>query len=144
MSPIAENAAAYAAFFETLTVESLSGLDALCAPDVRFRDPFHDVAGLAQFRAILRRMLEDVRDARFEILDCACAGRVCYLRWTFSFAGRRGRQQIPGVSEVHFDSNAKVKAHVDHWDGAAIYELVPVLGTAIRAVRKRIASRGQT
>ncbi|MDX1425375.1 MAG: nuclear transport factor 2 family protein, partial [Kiloniellales bacterium] len=55
---LAAAVAAYANFYETLTPESLERLDALCAADVRFRDPFNDVSGVAAYRAILADMFQ--------------------------------------------------------------------------------------
>ena len=135
-------AAAYITFFETLSPESLDGLDALCAPDIRFRDPFNDVRGAARFRAVLERMFRDVQEPRFTVLDHAISGRVCYLRWDFTFrrAGGGARVRIPGMSELHFDAAGKVTAHLDHWDAGRIYEMVPVAGAMVRLVRRRLST----
>ena len=135
---------AYAAFFESLSPESLHRLDELCAPEVRFRDPFNDVSGVARFRAVLAKMFRDVADPRFEVTDKAFSGRTCYLRWTFTFRGIGSNtelQRIDGVSEIHLDSAGKVIAHLDHWDaGAQIYERIPVLGAVVRMVRRRLSA----
>ena len=132
---------AYAAFYETLTPESLDRLEDLCAPDVRFRDPFNDVTGVAALRAILQGMFRDVAEPRFEVTDRAVSGRTCYLRWTFTYGSARTRR-IDGVSEVHFDESGKVIAHLDHWDAAGqIYEHVPVLGGLIRLVKRRLSAK---
>ena len=135
---------AYAAFFEGLSPESLHRLDELCAPNVRFRDPFNDVSGVARFRAVLAKMFRDVGDPRFAVTDKAFSGRTCYLRWTFTFRSRGSREErtrIEGVSEVHLDAAGKVTAHIDHWDaGAQIYERVPLLGAVVRMVRRRLSA----
>ncbi len=134
----------YVAFFEGLSLESLSGLDTLCAQDVRFRDPFNDVRGVAAFRAVLAKMFEDVDEPRFEVTDRAVSGRTAYLRWTFAYrvsGSRQGARRIEGVSEVHLNADGKVTAHIDHWDaGAQIYEQVPVLGSLVRMVKRRLSA----
>ena len=139
---IEKAAAAYITFFETLSPESLEGLAALCAPEVRFQDPFNDVRGAASFCAILERMFREVREPRFTVLDRAFSGRVCYLRWDFTFRRRAGGEalvRIPGMSELHFDTADKVSAHIDHWDAGRIYELVPVAGAMVRLMRRRLS-----
>ena len=136
--------AAYVAFYEGLTPDSLDPLEPLCAPDVRFCDPFNDVVGVAAYRAILADMFERVADPRFQVTDWACSGRVAYLRWTFTFAPSDDRApwRIDGMSEVHFDDRLRVSAHLDHWDsGAQFYARLPVLGHLIRLVRRRLAVR---
>ena len=136
--------AAYAAFYEGLTPESLGRLDALCAPDVRFRDPFNDVTGIAAYRAILADMFERVAAPSFEVVDWASSGRVAYLRWVFTFLPSKGGApwRIEGMSEVHFDRLGRVAAHLDHWDsGAQFYARLPVLGRLIGLVRRRLAAK---
>lgn len=133
---------AYIAFYEELTPDSLVQLEALCAPAVRFRDPFNDVTGVAAYRAILARMFEDVAAPRFEVIDRALSGRVAYLRWDFSFQPRKGGApwRIEGMSEVHFDDRDRVAAHLDHWDsGSQFYGRLPLLRHVIGLIRKRLS-----
>ena len=134
--------AAYVAFYEGLTPDSLGRLDELCAPAVRFRDPFNDVTGVAAYRAILARMFEDVAEPRFVVIDRALSGRVAYLRWDFSFTPRKGGApwHIEGMTEVHFDDKDRVAAHLDHWDsGSQFYGRLPLLRHLIGLIRKRLS-----
>jgi len=136
--------AAYAAFYEGLTPGSLERLNDLCAPEVRFCDPFNDVTGIAAYRAILAEMFEQVREPSFEISDWALSGRVAYLRWAFVFTPRKGGApwRIDGMSEVHFDQRGLVAVHLDHWDsGLQFYARLPLLRSLIGFVRKRLAIR---
>jgi predicted ester cyclase len=139
---IEPNVRAYTAFFEALTPETLAGLSRLCARNVRFRDPFNDVTGVERFQAVLARMFHDVEDPRFTVDDWAISGRAAYLRWTFTCRPPRGREPwtIVGMSEVRFDEEGRVTAHIDHWDAASqVYERIPILGRVMRAVRRRLA-----
>ncbi|TFG84655.1 MAG: nuclear transport factor 2 family protein, partial [Hyphomicrobiales bacterium] len=98
---------AYAAFFESLSPDSLDRLDELCAPEVRFRDPFNDVCCVAAFQAILAKMFQDVAEPSFEVTDRAISSRACYLRWTFTFRGAGSNdslRRIEGVSEIHLNA----------------------------------------
>ena len=135
---------AYAAFFEGLSLERLHRLDELCAPEVRFRDPFNDLRGVAQFQAVLAKMFRDLAEPRFEVTDRAVSNRACYLRWTFTFRGvgsNEGPRRIEGVSEVHLNAAGKVVAHIDHWDaGTQIYERVPLLGFLVRMIKRRLSA----
>ena len=134
--------AAYGAFFEKLSPETLSRLDGLCDAQVRFRDPFNDVTGTEAFRRILARMFDDVVDPRFTILDHALSDRVGYLRWTLSFRSRKdgASKTIDGMSEIHFDQDGRVVAHLDHWDsGEQFYGRLPVLRHIIALIRRRLS-----
>ena len=137
-----EAVAAYVSFYNSLTPESLGHLDDLCAPEVRFRDPFNDVTGIAAYRAILAGMFGHVSAPSFEVSDWALSERVAYLRWTFTFTPKKGGApwRIDGMSEVHFDQLGRVVIHLDHWDsGSQFYARLPLLRTLIGFVRKRLA-----
>ena len=135
---------AYIDFYERLTPESVEQIDELCAPEVRFRDPFNDIKGVVAYRAILTKMFADVRDPRFNIVDHAISGQVAYLRWNFSFEARKDGTpwRIEGMTEVHFDEQGRVTAHLDHWDsGSQFYGRLPILRSLINLVRRRLSVR---
>ena len=134
---------AYAMFFETLSRESVDDAANLCIAEVRFRDPFNDVRGVREFQKVLWDMFDTLIEPRFKVLDCASSCQVCYMRWAFTFRRKPGGaapRRIEGMSEIHFDAEGKVTAHIDHWDAGQVYELIPVLGNAIRYVKGRISS----
>ncbi|MDX1710497.1 MAG: nuclear transport factor 2 family protein [Rhodovibrionaceae bacterium] len=138
-----ESARAYAQFFEQLDRDSLERIEQLCAPEVRFKDPFNDVTGVAAVRRVFEKMFEDVDDPAFEVTDIACSGQTAYLRWRFFFRPRKASRQwrIEGMSEVAFDTDGRVLSHIDHWDAAGqLYERLPIIGTLLRKIRRRLAA----
>ena len=142
MNDISMQAAAYAAYFESVSPDNLEELRTLCAPDVRFRDPFNDVRGQDQIIRIFAKMYEDVAEPTFEVLDSAVSGSNSYIRWIFRFKNKKnGRTfSVDGMTEVHFDETGRVTAHLDHWDVASqLYEHLPVLGFVLRMIRRRLA-----
>ena len=132
----------WAEFFETLTPQTLNSLDRLCRPDIRFKDPFNDVSGVTKVRRVFEHMFETVDRPVFTVTEIAVTGQKAYLRWTFSFLpkGRKGNDwTIMGVSEVEFDADMKVVAHIDHWDaGEQFYQRLPVIGWLLRAIRSKL------
>ncbi len=142
MTDISSKAAAYAAYFERVSLDNLNELRDLCAPDVRFRDPFNDVRGHDQIVRVFAKMHEDLAEPTFEVIDTAVSGSNSYIRWVFRFKNKKNGApfSIDGMTEVHFDDAGRVTAHLDHWDVASqLYERVPVLGTVLRAIRRRLA-----
>ena len=137
----------YARFFETLTPQRLGELDAYFAPDARFRDPFNDVRGVPDIRAVFEHMYRVCRDPRFRVLERVRTGNIALIRWRFTDGpaeGRRMALNIEGMSRVQFDALGRVVEHVDYWDAAGqVYERIPVLGWILRLLRRRLsASRG--
>ena len=132
----------YGAFFETLEPAGLQNLKDLCVPEVRFRDPFNNLTGVAAMIAVFERMYQDCEAPRFHVEHLAVEGKIAYLRWRFTAQAKDSRRpwHIEGVSEVHFDETGKVTAHIDHWDAAGqIYEKLPLLGALLRRIRRRLA-----
>lgn len=136
---------AYVALLQGLTPETLPELRRVTAPDVRFKDPFHDVQGRGAMLAVFERMFHDVRDLRFQVHHTCLAdrGSTALMRWTLTGRVRAlGNRDwsVDGMSEVHLDTQGLVTAHVDYWDAASsLYERLPVIGPVLRAIRRRIA-----
>lgn len=138
---IGESAARYIAFCEGMTPEDLDRLDAYCAPDVRFRDPFNDATGVEAYRRVLSRMFEDVGQPRFAVKASALQGDHCLLRWRFAFRRAGGDEvAIEGMSEIRFTAEGLVQSHCDFWDAGRVYETVPLLRTLLRLVRRRLSA----
>ena len=137
--------ARYCALFAGLRPEDLARLPDFFTEDARFKDPFNDVRGVAAVRAVFAHMYAATEDPRFEILERALSGSTAFLRWRFRFAprGRPGAErEIEGVSRVVFAPDGRVREHVDYWDPVeGLYDSLPVLGPALRLVRRRLAAR---
>jgi steroid delta-isomerase len=145
MSESAEaHLARYCEFFAGLRPEDLVRLPDYFAPDARFKDPFNDVRGVPAVQAVFAHMFAVTDRPRFEILEQAASGATGFVRWRFRFAPR-GRptaaREIEGVSRVLFGAEGRVVEHVDYWDPVeGLYDGVPLLGGALRAIRKRLGA----
>ena len=137
----AETADAYAAFWQALSADTLDGMDAVMAPDFRFVDPFNDVQGLEAVRRQFAHTYRRLHAVHITVHDRAVSGPTLYLRWTFAFQMRAGGRNwsLEGMSEVRFGADGRALSHIDHWDAAGqVYEHLPVLGTLIRLIRRRL------
>jgi steroid Delta-isomerase len=135
--------AAYARFWETLTPARLDNLADLVAPDVRFKDPFNDLRGADRMIACMRLMY-DHGTPRFEILDRSLGNTAGYLLWRYvnDPGGDKPLLVIEGMSELRFAPDGRIAEHIDHWDaGEQVYERVPVLGTLVRLVKRKLQLR---
>lgn len=143
-----EALARYVALLEGVR-EHVPPLEDHLTADVRFRDPFNDLAGLAAYRRVLEDMLEHVGEPRFTVTHAGMVpGRggqppIGLMRWrltgTLLKLGRR-HWTLEGTSEVGFATDGRVDLHVDFWDAAGgLYEQLPVLGRVLAMLRRRIA-----
>ena len=128
-------------FYETLTLDSLAALDALYAPDARFKDPFNEVAGTTAIRRIFEHMFATTDAPRFVVTDCIEQGEQAMLGWAFHFALRGRALTVRGVTNLRFDAEGRVTLHRDYWDAAEeLYEKLPVVGGLMRLIKRRLAT----
>ena len=131
----------YVRYLERLDRQALDDLAAFCTSDVRFRDPFNDVAGIDAFRAVLEKMFDDIRVLRFVVRAHAVSGQTAFLDWFLDYETDRRSGTIEGTSILKFDRAGKVASHVDHWDAASqLYEGLPLIGPLLRVLRRRLAT----
>ncbi len=139
MNP-SDTVAAYINLFNCLPQLNHGSLQRLTAPNLRFIDPFHDVAGHAKVMQVLQHFAAQVKQPHFKVTHIAWSGSVCLLRWDFS--GELpliGAWNFPGVSELHLDSQGLICLHRDHWDaGLYFYQRLPLLGRLLHWIRRRI------
>lgn len=133
---------AYADFLEGLSPQTLATLDRFVTPDVRFSDPFNDVAGVDAMRRVFQDMFETVDHLRFTVTDAMREGEGGFIRWDFRFEPRRFRGRgewiIPGVSHLGFAPDGRVYRHADYWDAAGqLYARFPVIGPVMRWLARR-------
>lgn len=133
------------ATFEDLTPEAVETLDAIYAPDARFKDPFNDVQGLAQIQRIFRHMYVALENPRFVIIERIVQGSQCCLTWEFRFGLRRFKpdqeQCILGATHLTLNESGQITLHRDYWDAAEeLYEKLPLLGTLMRWLKRRANS----
>ena len=133
----------YARAYEQLQPGELDKLAELLAEDVYFTDPFNQLHGREAVVRVFEHMFETVDDARFEVLDCATGRNGSgYIRWcmTGSTKGRGNRLSLDGMSEIEFNAEGKVKAHIDHWDSLSqLFAKLPLVGGIARWVMRRLA-----
>ena len=131
------------AFFETLSLDSLSRLGDFYTPHVWFKDPFNEVRGLAEVRAIFEHMYVALDQPRFVVTDRIVDGQQCFLTWNFEFHFKRFDtailQTVRGSSHLKFTADGRVDYHRDYWDAAEeLYEKLPWVSPVMRWLKKRV------
>lgn len=129
-------------FFDTLTPQSLQRLADIYTEDAYFKDPFHEVRGLARIEGIYRHMYETLDAPRFVVTRRLAGQGECFLRWDFHFRFRGWRasveQTVHGASHLMLADDGRISGHRDYWDAAGeLYEKLPVLGSLMRWLRHR-------
>ena len=143
----------YARFLERLSEQTLPEFADYLAPGARFQDPFNDVCGVDAVQRVFRTMVDDLDDLKVVATHVAMtetpepsgsgSPHVGFIHWRMSGALVRMSRRpfdVTGVSKVELDGEGRVISHIDYWDVASgLYEMFPVLGPALRWVRRRLA-----
>ncbi|HOO37149.1 MAG TPA: nuclear transport factor 2 family protein [Deltaproteobacteria bacterium] len=111
------------------------------AEDAYFRDGFREVRGRAEIETYFLNTTEAIHECTFDIKDVGYSDGNYYFRWIMKLTLKRDRDhplEATGMSHVRFDAKGQVVFHQDYWETAALYERLPILGTIIRWVKKRI------
>ena len=131
----------YRTFLEGLTAEKLHYLTRYVAPDVSFRDPFHDISGLARMQGIFQKLFDKVKGTKFKIINHAITGRVVFFQWQLNGILYGRPWIVEGMTSITFNEEEKVTQHIEYWDAASqIYERFPVIGQLLRFFRRRISA----
>ena len=128
--------------FEALSPERVGQLDAIYAPDARFKDPFNDVQGLPEIQRIFSHMYVSLENPGFVVTQRIVDGSQCFLTWEFRFGFRRFKtgqpQCILGASHLVLDEAGRITVHRDYWDAAEeLYEKLPLVGRLMRWLKRR-------
>jgi hypothetical protein len=143
--PQAQALADLVQFFEHLTPDSVAQLSRHYATDVRFKDPFNEVQGLAQVEDIFRHMFVQLEQPRFVVRERVLQGQQAFLTWDFVFRFRRydttTLQTVRGATHLVFNDQGLATLHRDYWDAAEeLYEKLPVVGGLMRWLKARARS----
>ncbi|HAF91451.1 MAG TPA: transcriptional regulator [Pseudomonas sp.] len=135
----------FAEGFSGLDASNLHRLGELYSDSVHFSDPLHEVWGLDELERYFAQLYANVQALEFEFFafDQVRDGQG-YLRWLMTYEHPRLNAGKPisleGCSLLRWNLDGKVERHRDYFDaGALLYQHVPLMGGAIRWLRRRLA-----
>ncbi|WP_331347079.1 nuclear transport factor 2 family protein [Cellvibrio sp. UBA7661] len=114
--------------------------------DIQFRDPLHALNGLSNLTEYLSGMMDDLLECRFEFhhsMELPERGEAL-LFWTMHYRHKKlaGGKQLELTGNTHILFKDKVYYHRDYFDaGSMLYEHLPVMGFAIRQIKKKVGAK---
>lgn len=131
--------------YRELLPASVEAMSTVYDAGVVFTDPVHRIAGLPALQEYTRQLLVNVRECRFECHRWIIDGDDALVQWVMHLRhpGLRGGTAIAvnGVSRLHINSDGRIDEHEDFYDlGAMVYENIPLLGAAVRSVKRRLGA----
>lgn len=127
-------------FYREFSPAWVERLEELYHPDAFFADAFHtfqrDLPGMKRY---FRSIPEKLSETRFLVdgADRIEDGAVVFWRWEFRIWSGDPLRCAPGVTHLRFAEDGRIRHHRDYFDGAVVYEAMPVLGPVLRLLKSR-------
>lgn len=130
----------YIDIFKNISPKIISECDHLLCSNIHFKDPFNDFIGKDNFKNMLSKIVNEVKNPQFIILDQTVSKKNQYFHWKFNGVIKYlGNLDITGMSSVTYDKNEKVCEHIDYWDSSEYFlEKIPVLKWQISYLKNRL------
>ncbi len=130
--------------YQQLNSETLHLLGEIYTDDIHFTDPAHELIGLDSLTACFASLYKNIITIEFSFELPVIVGEKGAVEWQMVFRHKKiagGKQlAVDGASFIECNEQGKVCRHRDYFDlGAMVYEHIPVVGSAIRTLKKRIA-----
>lgn len=132
----------FVSIYKALNKNNLTSLETLYHPEIVFRDPAHEIVGLAAFIQYFTVLYENVTDCQFAIHHTTVEDDDAFVTWTMTLSHpklEKGKaRQVQGCSHLRF-SEGKIIRHRDYFDmGEMLYEALPVLGRLLKQIKTRL------
>ncbi|ARA76972.1 nuclear transport factor 2 family protein [Pectobacterium brasiliense] len=131
-------------YYTELDTQQPSALAAIYHPDASLIDPFGEHEGLVAIQRYFTHLLANVEQCRFSIDSPLSSGHRFSVTWIMHWAHPRvaGGEALTlhGCSIVDIQDDLIIRQR-DYYDaGEMIYEHLPLLGWAVRGVKRRVRS----
>lgn len=131
-------------YYTELDTQQPSALAAIYHPDASLIDPFGEHEGLVAIQRYFTHLLANVEQCRFSIDPSLSSGHRFAVTWTMHWTHPRvaGGEALTlqGCSIVDIQDDLIIRQR-DYYDaGEMIYEHLPLLGWAVRGVKRRVRS----
>ncbi|MCL7942027.1 nuclear transport factor 2 family protein [Halomonas sp. ATCH28] len=134
---------AFCAFFNKLDKTCTTKLYEVYTDDIDFIDPLHHIKGREALEGYFQTLYDNVTSCGFTFHESLQRHDTAFVTWTMQLVHPRldgGRRvEVEGCSHLRFADDGRVARHRDYFDaGALLYERLPVLGGAIRLVKRQL------
>ena len=142
---IVETNTLFKTLYNVFDKDNLERLPELYAHNIVFIDPFHRIEGMVAFEHYFANMYQNIRSIEFDFKEASFTDEIFHQDWIMTFEHPKvngGKAvNVPGTSRVRINKDGKIIEHQDYFDGGQmLYKQLPILGSAINFINKRMAS----
>lgn len=132
----------FADIYNRLGARTIHLVDTVYAPAIVFEDPFRRIDGLEALRGYFAHLYEGVERIRFDFEEPVAQPDRAAIAWTMTLRLKRFRPDrdivVKGASILRIEGDM-ITRHRDYFDpGELVYEHVPVLGSVVRGIKRRM------
>jgi steroid Delta-isomerase len=132
-------------FFNGLAPDKLDMLGDVYSPGIEFRDPLHQVKGLPAVRHVFGQMFRQLGELTVKVTDAHGDESTGFILWEMRYRFRGAERVITGTSHLRFANDGRVAEQTDHWDASfPVYGEFPVIGLAMRGIKRLVATKPKT
>lgn len=129
--------------FSAMSSGGIGDLSSVYADAIQFADPFVSITGIDALTHYFGESYTNVISCNFEFEASIIQDANVCLPWIMHLRHRRIRRGQPvavdGISQIRIVDD-RIVAHRDYFDaGQLLYENLPILGAAVRWIRKHAA-----
>lgn len=129
-------------FYKIFNSETPAQLPRFYHPAVTFKDPIHELKGIAALTDYFASFYNEEAQYEFEFINEVITHDQAFFQWKMHYSHPRLANGKPlllnGGTLIKF--NTQIIYHEDFYDmGAMIYKHIPVLGWAVKKINARIA-----
>lgn len=133
----------FCTLFDEMSSRHLGELGEVYHHDILFTDPFVSIQGLGALSEYLKGAYDNVTECRFTFADRIGSDRHICLPWVMKLRHKRIRRgallTVDGLTHLTLEDDLIIH-HRDYFDaGQLLYENLPLLGSAVRWLRKHAA-----
>jgi hypothetical protein len=134
--------ARFADIYNRLNERTIDLIDTVYAPGIVFEDPFRRIEGREALHAYFAHLYEGVARIRFDFEAPVAQADRAALAWTMTVRLKRFCPDrdiaVRGASLLLVEGDM-ITRHRDYFDpGELVYEHVPVLGSVVRRIKRRM------
>ncbi|WP_422360036.1 nuclear transport factor 2 family protein [Reichenbachiella sp.] len=127
-------------YFTQMKFDYSDALNDIYSDHVVFKDPIHEIEGVKNLKAYFDKLNDNLIEGSFQFTDESIVDNKAYLSWEMQVKLKRPKKSIvaSGISVLTLED--KVVHQRDYFDaGEMFYEHIPLLGSILRSLKKKIA-----
>lgn len=128
-------------YFARMDFNNNSVLNDIYSKNVVFIDPIHEINGIEKLCEYFHKLNDNLVEGSFQFIDESAIGNKVYLCWEMNLKLKRPNKNVKasGISVLTIEE--KIIKQRDYFDaGELFYENIPILGSIIRFLKKKIAN----